>query len=81
VELRVIAEACYDGTPARQPELSDYIDLSSLGHSDRDQIREMAVTVTADPQPGPDERRSQARKALTYMAGQFGFLDAAEDMF
>ena len=81
VELRVIAEARYDGTPARQPELSDYIDLSSLGHSDRDQIREMAVTVTADPQLGPDERRSQARKALTYMARQFGFLDAAEDMF
>jgi hypothetical protein len=81
VELRVIAEARYDGTPTRQPELSDYIDLTPLGHSDRDQIREMAVTVTADPQLGPDERRSQARKALTYMARQFGFLDAAEDMF
>ena len=81
VELRVIAEARYDGTPNRQPELSDYIDLSPLGHSDRGQIREMAVTITADPQLGPDERRSQARKALTYMARQFGFLDAAEDTF
>jgi len=81
VELRLIAEARYDGTPNRQPELSDYIDLSPLGHSDRGQIREMAVTITADPQLGLDERRSQARKALTYMARQFGFLDAAEDMF
>jgi hypothetical protein len=81
VELRVIAEARYDGTPHRQPELSDYIDLSPLGRSDRGQIREMAVTITADPQLGHDERRSQARKALTYMARQFGFLDAAEDMF
>lgn len=31
--------------------------------------------------PGADERRSQARKALTYMARQFGSLDAADDMF
>jgi len=81
VELRVIAEARYDGTPHRQPELSDYIDLSSLGHSDRGQIHEMAVTITADPQLDQDERRSRAREALTYMARQFGFLDAAEDMF
>lgn len=49
-ELRVIAEARYDGTTNRQPEISDYIDISSLGHSDRGQIREMAVTITADPQ-------------------------------
>ena len=41
----------------------------------------MAVTITSDPQLGPDERRSQARKALMYMARQFGFLDAAEDTF
>ena len=59
---------------------SDF-DLSRLGHSDRGQIREMVVTITSDPQVGLDERRSQACKALTYMARQFGFLDAAEDTF
>jgi hypothetical protein len=35
----------------------------------------MAVTITSDPQVGLDERR------FTYMARQFGFLDAAEDRF
>jgi len=77
VELRLTAEARYDGAPHRQPELSDYIDMSSLGHTDRGQIREMAVTITAPPQLDPGERRTQARKALTYMARQFGFLEAA----
>ena len=80
-ELLVIAEARYDGTTNRQPEISDCIDISSLGHSDRGQIREVAVTITADPPLGPDERKSQTRKALTYMARQFGFLDAEEVMF
>ena len=55
--------------------------MSSLGRTDRDQIREMAVTITAPPQLTPDERRAQARKALTYMARQFGFLEAAGDCF
>ena len=81
VELRITAEARYDGTPRRQPELSDYIDMSPLGHSDRRQIREMAVTITAPPQLSSDERRSETRKALTYMVRQFGFLDADEERF
>lgn len=81
VELRLTAEARYDGSPYRQPELGDYINMSSLGQTDRDQIREMAVTITALPQLTPDERRAQARKALMYMARQFGFLEAAEDRF
>ena len=37
----------------------------------------MAVTITRPPQPDSDERRAQARKALMYMAQQFGFLEAA----
>jgi hypothetical protein len=81
VELRLTAEALYDGGPHRQPELGDYINMSSLGQTDRDQIREMAVTITAPPRLTPDERRAQVRKALTYTARQFGFLEAAEDRF
>jgi hypothetical protein len=72
VELRLIAEARYDTTQRRQPELSDYIDMSPLGQTDRGQIREMAVTITASPKLDPDERRTQIRRALTYMARQFG---------
>ena len=79
VELRLTAEARYDGTPGRQPELSDYIDMSALGQTDRGQIRGMAVTITAPPQLDQGERKIQARKALVYMARQFGFLEATED--
>ncbi len=53
VELRLTAEARYDGNPQRQPELGDYINMSSLGQTDRDQIREMAVTITGPPQLTP----------------------------
>jgi hypothetical protein len=81
VELRLTAETRYDATPRRQPELSDYIDMSPLGQTDRGQIREMAVTITASPQLDPDERRTQIRRALTYMARQFGFLEVSEDRF
>ena len=44
VELRLTAERRYDDTPRPQPMLDDYIDMDSLGHSDRGQLREMAVT-------------------------------------
>lgn len=57
VEL-LTAEARYDGISHCQPELSDYIDMSSLGLTDRGQIREMAVTITAPPQLDPDERKA-----------------------
>jgi hypothetical protein len=43
VELRLTAQARYDGTPGRQPELSDYIDMSSLRQTDRGQIREVDI--------------------------------------
>ena len=81
MELRLIAEARYDGTPARQPEPSDYIDLTPVGHSHRDQIREMAVTITADRNSARTSEGPRPARRSTYMARQFGFLDAAEDMF
>lgn len=76
IELRLSAERRYDNTPSPQPLLDEYIDFSPLGRTDRDQIREMAVTITAPPKLDPSGRRSETRKALTYMAQQFGFLDA-----
>jgi hypothetical protein len=61
--------------------LSDYIDLSPLGVSDRGQLREMAVTITAPPILGLPDRRAYTAEALAYMAQQFGFLDATPGHF
>jgi len=79
VELRLSAERRHDSTPQPQPMLDEYIDMSSFGDSDRGQLREMAVTITAPPCLNPSERRDRTREALVYMAQQFGFLEAAED--
>lgn len=76
VELRLTAERRYDSTPRPQPMLDDYIDMDSLGHSDRGQLREMAVTITTPQHPEQSDRRNQTRDALVYMAHQFGFLEA-----
>ena len=75
------AERRFDNTPRPQPMLDEYIDMSPLGRSDRGQLREMAVTITAPPRPGPSGRRAQTSAALVYMAQQFGFLDATTDHF
>ena len=75
------AERRFDNTPRPQPMLDEYIDMSPLGRSDRGQLREMAVTITAPPRPGTPGRRAQTSAALVYMAQQFGFLDATTDHF
>jgi hypothetical protein len=79
IELRLSAERRYDSTPHPQPVLDDYIDMSSFGDSDRRQIREMAVTITAPTRLNPSERQDQTRQALVNMAQQFGFLEATKD--
>jgi hypothetical protein len=79
VELRLTAERRFDNTPL--PVLDEYIDMSPLGRSDRGTLREMAVTITAPPRPGPPGRRSLTRTALVYMTQQSGFLDASTDHF
>ena len=68
VELRLTAERRFDNTPRPQPMLDEYIDMSPLGRSDRGQLREMAITITAPPRPGPPGRRAQTSAALVYMA-------------
>jgi hypothetical protein len=78
VELRLTAERRYDGTPAPPPMLDDYIDLHALGRSDRGQLREMAVTIIAPQHLEQPDRQNQTRKALVFMAHQFGFLEADE---
>jgi hypothetical protein len=76
VELRLTAERRYDDTPRPQPMLDDYLDMDSLGHSDRGQLREIAVTITTPQHLEQSDRRDQAHAALVYMAHQFGFLEA-----
>jgi hypothetical protein len=78
VELRLAAEGAQI-TPAAQPALDDFIDISPLGSTDRGMLREMAVTLTAPTILDAAARRSQTRKALAWMAQQFGFVDATED--
>ncbi len=79
VELRLSAERRYDSTPHPQPMLDDYIDMSSFGRSDRGQLREMAVTITAPQRLDPSDRRNQTLDAMVYMAHQFGFLEATKN--
>jgi hypothetical protein len=78
VDLRIIAEESFDGTPNQMRMLDDYIDLAPLGPTDRGQLREMAVTVTAPLVLAPTARRDLARQAFAYMARQFGFLDTPD---
>jgi hypothetical protein len=78
VELRLVAETRIDASQP-QPVLDDFIDTSPLGSSDRGQLREMAVTIIAPLVLDPADRQRQTRKALAYMARQYGYLDATED--
>ena len=79
VELQFAAEARVDATPPAQPVLDDFIDMNAFGSSDRGQLQEMAVTIIAPPRLDSSARQGQTRKALAYIAQQFGFLDATED--
>jgi hypothetical protein len=81
VELRLTAERPFDTSPAPQPILDEYVDINPLGRSDRAQIPEMAVTITAPPLLSQDERRALTRKALAHMAQQFGFIEATTVLF
>jgi hypothetical protein len=78
VELRVSAEHSYGAAPGQQPLLSDLVDLTAWGSSDRDRLTEMSVTVTAPTHLEPDDRQILTRQAMVYMAEAFGFLNASE---
>lgn len=77
IDLRLVAEGPIGNAP--QPELDQYIDLAPLGLSDRGQMREMSVTVTAPRVLERTARKRYTSEALAYMAQQFGFLDAIPD--
>jgi hypothetical protein len=80
VNLRLEAEDRYDNVPHPIPTLDDYVDLTPLGQSDRGQLREMSVTVTAPLQLDDAARRRLTSEAILYTARQFGFLDAPADL-
>jgi hypothetical protein len=68
VELRLSAERRINATPTPQPMLDEYIDMSPLGRSDRGQLAEMAVTITAPPHLDPFVRRDRTPRG----AGVYG---------
>jgi hypothetical protein len=80
VELRVTVEHRHDA-PGDPLQLDDLVDLAAFGTSDRSQLREMAVTITAPPQLDRSARRLLTRRGMVHMAQLFGFLEAAEDRF
>lgn len=80
VEIRLSTEDL-GNTTGPPPLLTDMIDFTPFGTSDRTALVEMAVTITAPPRLTADARRDLTRQAIEHMAHGFGFLDATEDDF
>ncbi|MEU7326843.1 hypothetical protein ABZ682_40755 [Streptomyces griseoviridis] len=58
------------------PGLDSAVDLSPLGPAGRHSRQEMAVTITAAPVMGRQERQDLMRRALVHMAQSFGYIHA-----
>jgi hypothetical protein len=78
IELHRSAEHPHEAAPGHQRQLSDVVDLTAWGTSDRDPIPEMSVTITAPTRLKPDDRQRTTREAMIYMAEAYGFLNASE---
>lgn len=75
VELRLTAEHRHD---AQGPHMSvtDYVDFSPFGKTDREHLSVMAITVTAPPAMPNDARLDLTQQALVRMGRGFGYVDA-----
>ncbi len=79
VELRITAERPLGQPTAEQLQLTDLLDLSAFGTSDRVGLPAMSVTVTAPVRLSAEDRTALSRRALVVMAQGFGFIEATED--
>lgn len=77
VELRLTAEHRHDAQGPHK-SVTDYVDFSPFGKTDRDHLSVMAITITAPSAMTNDVRSNLTRKALIRMGQGFGYLDAAE---
>jgi hypothetical protein len=73
-ELRLSVERHDDSGVT--PALSSFVDFEPLGPGGRDSLREMAVTITAEPSMPRDERQEVMRRAVAHMAQAFGYVQA-----
>lgn len=72
-ELRLSSER--PATNGVLPALDTLVDLAPFGTGDGSRPM-MAVTITGDPLVPASQRRDLTRRALVYMAREFGYIDA-----
>ncbi len=79
VELRLSTEQ-----PAEQGfaprDLTDLIDFSPVGTTDRQSLPLMTVTVSGPVRLSDEDRRKRTREAIAFMAQGFGFTNPAADL-
>jgi hypothetical protein len=76
VELRQTAEHRHD-VQGPHKSVTDYVDFSPFGTTDRDDLSVMAITVTAPAAMHGSARLDFTRQALVRMSQGFGYVDAS----
>jgi hypothetical protein len=79
VELRLAAEQPTDQGAAPR-ELTDLIDFSPVGTTDRRSLSLMTVTVSGPVRLSDEDRRKRTREAIAFMAQGFGFTNPDGDL-
>ena len=79
VELRLSAEQPSDQI-ATPYDLTDLIDFSPLGSTDRRALSLMTVTLSGPIRLSDEDRRKRTREAIAFMAQGFGFSEPDEDL-
>lgn len=78
VELRLTAEHRHDD-PGPHKSVTDYVDFSPFGTTDRDHLSVMAITVAAPATMPVRDRFDLTRHAVVRMGRGFGYVDATTD--
>lgn len=79
VELRLSAEQPSDQIAAPY-DLTDLIDFSPLGSTDRRALSLMTVTISGPVRLSDEDRRKRTREAIAFMAQGFGFSEPDGDL-
>ncbi|MFC1442862.1 hypothetical protein ABUW04_31895 [Streptacidiphilus sp. N1-10] len=74
VELRIKAEKDHSGAPPSL-NLSELLDLTPLGTTDRHQLNVFAITINTSPSMNDASRRALLEQALDHMRQGYGFID------